>query len=344
MRIKEESLKKALEATSLQQRGLPPQYNPNKHGFWIKAIVLVEKKSLEESYCIYQHDTDGHMRLVRDLGNNASTVLAIKAIYPYLYLDEARFMPTGSLADKKSYLKRELWNDPRVSEVDDMSVEGVNLLCLELAIEMQLNADEHDRQLNIANEGSDLDGTNIEDIERQKFEFEYAQMKKDGCSKAELKAFKADFEEKHRPKDLLKVGNDDAEDENSLSEEDQLRMEIESKDNQDSEKKVFSVEGEFDAPELDYEAVKAASDEYRREQIKVAKRKWKRDFDGNKNVREGFSCENENGEKEEIETLQLPDNKVVSVKRKPGRPKKQVKAAATRKRNAALKRLESQSK
>lgn len=335
MRVKEDSLRRALEATALQQRGLPPRYTEGKDGFWIKALVLVQKRSLEECYCLYQQNADKYMRLVQDFGT-PSPIMTVKSIHPFLYLDDARFIPVGSIADKKDYLKRELGEDTRAYEVDDMTPAEVNHLCLELAIEQQLNADEHDRQMNIANEGSDLDGTNIEDIERQQFEIEYAQMKKDGCSKAELKAFKADFDAKHKPKDVVNP-DDEAENEPSISEADRLRMEMESRDLQKEQEKEFSVEGEFDAPKLDYEAVKAASEEYRKEQIRIAKRKWKRDFDGNRDLRAGFSCENEQGEKEEVETLQLPENKVVEVKRKPGRPKK-VKATTTRKRRTTTKK------
>ena len=59
-----------------------------------------------------------------------------------------------------------------------------------------------------------------------------------------------------------------------------------------------------------------------KEQLKVAKRKWKRAYDADSEKREGRECENEGGEDEECETLQLPNKEAVPVKRKPGRPKK----------------------
>ena len=56
MRIKEESLDKALEAASLQTKGLPKRYTDGKDPFWIMAVVLVQKRNLAECYCIYQQN------------------------------------------------------------------------------------------------------------------------------------------------------------------------------------------------------------------------------------------------------------------------------------------------
>ena len=48
MRIKEESLDKALEEASLQTKGLPKRYTGGKDPFWIVAVVLVQERNLEE--------------------------------------------------------------------------------------------------------------------------------------------------------------------------------------------------------------------------------------------------------------------------------------------------------
>lgn len=48
MRIKEESLDRALEAASLQTKGLPKRYTDGKDPFWIMAVVLVQTRNLEE--------------------------------------------------------------------------------------------------------------------------------------------------------------------------------------------------------------------------------------------------------------------------------------------------------
>ena len=96
-------------------------------------------------------------------------------------------MPSGCIEAKKNFLKNELGEDPMVYEVDEMTESDVNHALLEIAIDKQMRADEENKKINVLNEGSDLDGTRFEDIERQKFEFELAEMRKDGCSKKEIK-------------------------------------------------------------------------------------------------------------------------------------------------------------
>lgn len=332
MRIKEESLYRALEAAGLQARGLPPRY---KEGFWIKAVVLVRKRNMEECYCIYQQNADRYMRLLQDFGN-PSPILGVKSIHPYMYLDEKRFMPGGSLDEKRRFLLRSL-SDAHVDEADalmvrEMSEKDVDAMLLRMGIERQLMQYDEDRRVNLLNEGSDLDGTRYEELERQKYEMELAQMKKDGCSKSEIKAFKEAFEHRNDK------GDDDVSD---LDDDELIRMQIESAELGEAERKEseVSVEGEFDAPELDLEAIRNATEEWRKEQIKLAKRKWKRAYDGSGDIRAGRVCENEFGEKEAVVTLQMPPKvEMPEEKRKPGRPKNKVKAAATKKRNAANKR------
>ena len=188
MRIKEESLDKALEAASLQAKGLPKRYTDGKDPFWIMAVVLVQKRNLEECYCIYQQNADKYMKLLQDFGT-PSPIMSIKSIHPYMYLDEAQFLPSGCIEAKKNFLKNELGEDPMAYEVDEMTESDVNHALLEIAIDKQMRADEENKKINVLNEGSDLDGTRFEDIERQKFEFELAEMRKDGCSKKEIKEF-----------------------------------------------------------------------------------------------------------------------------------------------------------
>lgn len=333
MRVKESSLNKALEAAGLQVRGLPHQYKDGKDPFWIKAVVLVQKRSLEECYCIYQQNADRYMSLLQDFGT-PSPIMTIKSIHPYIYLDEIRFLPTGCLESKKDFLKHELGEDPRAMEVDDMTEPDVMHMLVEYGIKRQLECLEEDRKANVLNEGSDVDGTNFEDIERQKLETEISFMKKDGCSKAEIKAYREDFEKRFNNRE----SDDDSQ---YLSEDERLRLEIESKELGEQEKKEseVSVEGEFDEAEIDYSKIVAESEERRQELIKQAKRKWKREHDRNDEVRKGYACENEFGEKEEVETLQMPPKVEKPVaKRKPGRPKKQVRAGITKRKNNAAKR------
>lgn len=374
MRIKEESLDRALEAAGLQQLGLPKQYKDGKDGFWIRALVLVQKRSLEECYCIYQQNADRYMRLLQDFGT-PSPIMCVKSIHPYMYLDEAQLVPGGCLEAKRDSLRREMGDAPRAAEIDDMSEGEVVRSLLALAIDRQLRCEEGNRVMNVRNEGSDLDGTRNADVERRQFEAELEQMRKEGCSKAEIKAFMDAFEHRHDNEGDGGLGY--------VPEDERLRMEMESLDVQKAQAAEFSVDGEFDEKEIDYAALKEVSDQYRKDILRQQKRRWKREFDSGKEIRAGFSCENEFGEKEEIETLQVAsmeraekkwvakdeesvkdeelsassdavldaENKIDAegdfgavkneskvAKKKPGRPKKQVRAGVTKRKNNAAKR------
>lgn len=326
MRIKEESLDRALEAASLQTKGLPKRYTDGKDPFWIMAVVLVQKRNLEECYCIYQQNADKYMKLLQDFGT-PSPIMSIKSIHPYMYLDEVQFLPSGCIEAKKNFLKNELGEDPMSYEVDEMTESDVNHALLEIAIDKQMKADEENKKINVLNEGSDLDGTRFEDIERQKFEFELAEMRKDGCSKKEIKEFIDEYNASHKQK---------VDDEPYISEEDRIHQEMESKDVEKTPE--CSIEGEFDAPEIDYDKLHEESEAFKKEQLKVAKRKWKRAYDADSEKREGREFENEFGEDEECETLQLPNKEAVPVKRKPGRPKKSALDYTASKRDTTKKR------
>ena len=163
MRIKEESLDRALEAASLQTKGLPKRYTDGKDPFWIMAVVLVQKRNLEECYCIYQQNADKYMKLLQDFGT-PSPIMSIKSIHPYMYLDEAQFLPSGCIEAKKNFLKNELCEDHMAYEVDEMTESDVNHALLEIAIDKQMRADEENKKINVLNEGSDLDGTRFEDM------------------------------------------------------------------------------------------------------------------------------------------------------------------------------------
>lgn len=318
---KETSLIMALEEARLQNKGLPPRYQDGKDPFWIKAIVLVMKRNMEECYCFYEQNADRYMRLIQDFGT-PSPVISIKSIHPFMYLDSDQFIPKGGIEAKRAYLKELLDDDPDGTDVDNLSASEVEHILLEKAISQQLLNDEVNRQQNLRNEGSDIDGSNFDEADRVRFEMELDAMKRDGSSQEEMDAFKYAFEHRNDPT---------GEDLPYLSVEDRTRLEMELKDEKQNEKPV-SVEGEFDEPDIDINELRKASEEYRKEQIKIAKRKWKRAYDGDANLRKGFVCENEYGEKEDIETLQLPDaEQKPEVKRAPGRQRKSAKKTTARK-------------
>lgn len=307
MTWKEISLQAALKANSLQREGLPKQYKQGSGDIWIRAIVLVEKTNLEECYCLYSRNGDGYMSLLVDYGSGTGVVKSRLNIHPFLYLDKERFFPQMSHSDKRSLLKTELSDRPdEASLVDYMPDEQVDIALINEGIRRQMANFEADRVNNAQNEGNNLDGTNRLDEMEKQFKADLAQMKANGVSKIDMRAFIDEFEK--RKEEFLHPSAEM--DENQKSWEDELREEMEARDEEERKatKENESVEGEFDVPELDLAAVREATEQYRREQILISKRKFKRKMDGNDRFANGNSVINELGEEEAVETLALPNN------------------------------------
>lgn len=306
MTIKEKSLADALDKASLLRTGLPKQYKEGSGEIWIKAIVLVEKSNLEECYCLYSRKGDGFMQLEKDCGSGTGIVKKRLSIHPYIYLDKERFFPNVGYKQKRDFLKTELSDRPdEAALVDLMGDEQVDIALIDEGIRRQLLNFEADRISNAQAEGNDLEGSNrLNEMERE-FQATLAEMKANGVSKVDMKAYIDDFEK--RKKEMLTPAFKS--DEDYTPEEELLRQEMEAKDLEriEAEKKA-SVEGEFDAPELDLAAVREASEQYRREQILIAKRKFKRKMDGQDKFANGANAINELGEIEDVETLALPDD------------------------------------
>lgn len=304
---KEKSLQAALKENSLQREGLPKQYKNDSEDIWIRAIVLVEKSNLEECYCLYSRNGDGYMSLLVDYGSGTGVVKKRLSIHPFLYLDKGRFFPPMSYSDKRSLLKTELSDRPdEASLVDYMPDEQVDIALINEGIRRQMENYESDRISNAQNEGNDLDGTNkLETMERE-FKAELAEMKVMGASKVDMRAFIDEFERKK--KELTNPSS--AMDGNQKSWEDEIREKMEAKDEEERNqaKESESVDGEFDVPELDLVAIREATEQYRREQILISKRKFKRKMDGKDKFANGNTIINEFGEVEEVETLALPED------------------------------------
>ena len=335
MTIKEESLIRALETSHMMRTGLPKRYDDSKGEIWIKAIVLVSKSNLEECYCLYSRSADGYMRLETDCGSGTGIIKTIISIHPYMYLDKLRFFPNVSYTEKRSMLKTNLRESPeQASEVDMMSDEQVDIALINDGIRMQLENRETDLLNNIMSEGNDIDGTNFEEIADMQFEKDLADMKASGASKIDMKNFRAKYEEEKRER--LALSSNASSTSDYLSEADELRIEMETKDLTAKEtEKPVSVDGEFDAPEVDIEAIREASEQYRREQILISKRKFKRRYDGQDKFLNGKSIVNELGEIEDVETISLPNNAEKGQKK--ALEKQQEKQEQKAAREAALK-------
>lgn len=83
----EQSLRRALE--SLRIKELPRQYKDGM-GFWIRALVKVRKSDNRCYYMAAERNGWGVMRYIKDFGP-VMRVMAVVGVYPYMYLDEARY-------------------------------------------------------------------------------------------------------------------------------------------------------------------------------------------------------------------------------------------------------------
>lgn len=323
--INEESLKLALKEAGMAARGLPHQYREGKDLFWIRAIVLVQKRSMEECYCIYEQNADRYMRLLYDFGGS-SPIFAIKGIFPYIYLDETVFLPKGGIQNERQFLKSELSDRFTEEDIDSMSDSEVKKALVNEGIRLQLMNREVDRQQNIVNEGSDLDGTVIKEVEEARFEAEYAALYKDGVSLKELKELREEFE--HRNDNVIaKEVPDDI---------DVLREEMEQSDSAAKNTSVSS-EGEFDVHEIDYAVIKKEAENAKQASLDRNVRRCRRNAEENAKKREGSLFENEFGEIEKVEVAYIPKTNIpIELKEeltpKRGRPRKtEEEKAATRK-------------
>lgn len=321
--IKEESLKQALAEAGLI-RGLPHQYNEKKDPFWIRAIVLVQKRSMEESYCIYEQNADRYMKLLYDFGG-ASPIFGIKGIYPYLYLDETNFMPKGGAMNERQFLKSEMGDRLSEEEIDNMSDAEVKREIINEGIRIQLMNRDIDREQNAFNEGSDLDGTVVKEVEEARFEAEYAALFKDGVSMKELNEMRYKFE--HR--------NDEKPIEIELPDEAELLREEMENGNVDSSDIPVSVEGEFDAPVIDYSSIRKAREDARHAALEKTSRKSRRNREENQKKREGTLFENEYGEVEAVEVAFVPKSNTPIEKKKEASTKKRGRPRLTEEEKAA---------
>lgn len=336
--IKEESLRKALLSVGL--RSLPRQYTVNSQGFWLKAIVLVCKRNMEECYCLYDRKPSGLMTLVKDFGS-ASVIFSIKSIHPYLYFDERRFIPSDmGLRDKRMYLLHELdKDDANWYHVPTMDEGQIDRVIFEHGISRQLENLDEDIRLNDINEISEAEQKAITEEDEKKYRSDLFAMIREGRSQEDISAFREAFARRKEAQEARERDPIDTDGDESaiVSEADALRERMEAADEEmlSQSQPERSVVGEFDAPKVDYVKLKAESEEYRQEQIRASKRRWKREHDSllkGEPMNNEDSFENEFGEVEDIETLQLPEIQPPKVPEPPKAVKKEPMVAPARKR------------
>lgn len=307
MGSKEKSLNDALRYTSMQTIGLPKRYTSSDTRIWIRAIVLVRKRTMAEVYCIYQRAGDGYMTLIRDCSDEAGEIIDILSIHPYIYLDEARFLPNVGYSRKRYLLSVELQESDATCDltfINDLSNSEVDIALINEGIRRQLLNSEIDMVNNANNEGVDINGTSVEIELKRKFDAEVIRMREAGYTIESIKKFTESHEKELSA--LRNGGNTLNGDDSYKSLVEEVREEFETKDEANSEK--MSFEGEFNEKELDYDAIHAASEKYRLEQKRKAIRKFNRKANGMDKMLGGKTFLNELGEEETVETLELPED------------------------------------
>lgn len=136
MDIKEESLRRALDATACRE--LPPPYREGA-GFWVKAIVLVRKRNNTQSYALAERRADGLIRYTRDFGL-MSQIAGLVSVHPYMYYDEERYRLHTQSREGKLRALASYFGKDREAEVLCADDAQLALLEREMGIRRQLES------------------------------------------------------------------------------------------------------------------------------------------------------------------------------------------------------------
>src|SRR5574344_1448877 len=137
MDLKEKTLSMALSEVGLHD--LPKLYRDGDKGFWIKAIVLVKKRNTTQSYMFAEHRADGLIVYTKDFSSicgNMSPMAGLIGIYPYMYLDEERYMNFNNIQDIVSSIA--VMTNKKYFEYQNMDEDEIRILYRKCAIEKQL--------------------------------------------------------------------------------------------------------------------------------------------------------------------------------------------------------------
>lgn len=131
VKIKEQSLIDVLAYCDL--RDLPKE--DSKEFVWLKAIALVAKSDGSTNYAYLSKDLNGKPRVKKDFGNIAA-IKEIKAVYPFMLLDE-KFMPdfkTNSKDERIEWLEKSGCTD----DLSSLKLKELNEKVLNMAIQHAL--------------------------------------------------------------------------------------------------------------------------------------------------------------------------------------------------------------
>lgn len=132
--IKQKSLQEALTASGCNE--LPPQYKQNDKRFWLKAIALVKKKNMTQSYVLAERRSDGAIIYTKDFGM-MSPIAGLVGVYPYIYLDHERYMPD---LDNREKAEKDIYyhfDDLTLDQIKSMDSDTIKRYARQLAMDNQ---------------------------------------------------------------------------------------------------------------------------------------------------------------------------------------------------------------
>lgn len=107
MTIKDKSLQRALNASACRELPKAVGEEDTTKSYWVKAIALVRKRDLSQSYCLVERGSDGVIKYKADYGT-PSTIFGLVSVHPYVVVDVARFGYAGTDEEFKAYMKNKL--------------------------------------------------------------------------------------------------------------------------------------------------------------------------------------------------------------------------------------------
>lgn len=136
--IKESSLTAALSAAPLTS--LPKVWDgSDDNGFWIRAVCLVLKRDLSQSYTLAVRDAHGKIRHIRDFGH-IGMISRVLSIYPYDVLDEQQYCQYGT--PQSLYKALHTWyGDSKADEIISLNDEEQKVYIREIGIAKQIDAE-----------------------------------------------------------------------------------------------------------------------------------------------------------------------------------------------------------
>lgn len=137
--IKETSLDKALKYAKLSELPKMHKDTDTQNSFWIKAIVLVRKYDMSQSYAIAIRSGTGKMRYIADFGT-ASPISGLIAVFPFLCLDIDKYLPYPTEERRKQALADFVGNTDEMAErISRLSDSEISKYLLVIAVQQQVN-------------------------------------------------------------------------------------------------------------------------------------------------------------------------------------------------------------